>query len=167
MKTIGIIGGMSAHSTALYYQKLNQSINARLGGHASARCLIMSVNFAEIEACQRNNDWQGASQILVDCAKRLKLAGAEVDIKTEDIYRFNPKTEIVFEVLNRTKVSLTIYNVYGQNVWTKNMGLLEKGSYVFPWNGETTQKKPLVSGIYFYRVSVGDKHLISKMSLIK
>ena len=80
---------------------------------------------------------------------------------------FNPKTEIVFEVLNRTKVSLTIYNVYGQNVWTKNMGLLEKGSYVFPWNGETTQKKPLVSGIYFYRVSVGDKHLISKMSLIK
>ena len=80
---------------------------------------------------------------------------------------FNPKTEIVFEVLNRTKVSLTIYNVYGQNVWTKNMGLLEKRSYVFPWNGATTQKKPLVSGIYFYRVSVGDKQLISKMSLIK
>ncbi len=80
---------------------------------------------------------------------------------------FNPKTEIVFEVLNRTKVSITIYNVYGQNIWTTNMGLLEKGRYTFPWNGETTQKKPPVSGIYFYRVSAGDKHLISKMSLIK
>ncbi len=87
MKTIGIIGGMSAHSTALYYQKLNQSINARLGGHASARCLIMSVNFAEIEACQRNNDWQGASQILVDCAKRLKLAGADcISIATNTMH---------------------------------------------------------------------------------
>ena len=80
---------------------------------------------------------------------------------------FNPKTEIVFEVLNRTRVSLTIYNIYGQNVWTTNMGLLEKGRYTIPWNGETTQKKPPVSGIYFYRVSAGDKHLISKMSLIK
>ena len=80
---------------------------------------------------------------------------------------FNPKTEIVFEVLNRTRVSITIYNVYGQNVWTTNMGLLEKGRYTFPWNGETTQKKPPVSGIYFYRVSAGDKHLIRKMSLIK
>ena len=80
---------------------------------------------------------------------------------------FNPSTEIVFQVLKQTEISLTIYNIAGQRVWTKNLGQKEKGVYKVPWKGRTTTEQPAVSGIYFYRINVGDKHLIGKMSLVK
>ena len=80
---------------------------------------------------------------------------------------FNPNTEIVFQVLKHTDISLTIYNVYGQSVWTKSLGQKEKGFYSVPWSGKTTLGKPVVSGVYFYRVNAGDKHLLGKMSLVK
>ena len=80
---------------------------------------------------------------------------------------FNPNTEIVFQVLKHTDISLTIYNVYGQSVWTKSLRQKEKGFYSVPWSGKTTLGKPVVSGIYFYRVNAGDKHLLGKMSLVK
>ena len=80
---------------------------------------------------------------------------------------FNPKTEIMFQVLKQTSIKLAIYNVYGQRVWIKNLGQREKGFYRVRWGGETKQGKPAVSGIYFYRVKAGDKHLLGKMSLVK
>jgi len=80
---------------------------------------------------------------------------------------FNPNTEIVFQVLKQTEITVAIYNAYGQKVWTKNLGQKEKGFYSVPWAGETTRGKPAVSGIYFYRVSAGDKYLLGKMSLVK
>jgi hypothetical protein len=80
---------------------------------------------------------------------------------------FNPKTEIVFQVLKQTDIKLAIYNVYGQRVWIKNLSQREKGLCRVPWAGKTAQGKPVVSGIYFYRVRVGDKHLLGKMSLVK
>ena len=80
---------------------------------------------------------------------------------------FNPKTEIVFQVLKQTEIRLAIYNIYGQSVWTKSLGQRDKGLYSVPWDGETTQGKSAVSGIYFYRVNAGDKHLFGKMSLVK
>ena len=78
MKTIGIIGGMSAESTRLYYDRLNAEAQRRLGGLHSAQCLIYSVDFAEIEHLQRENRWQEAGTRLADIAKRLELAGADV-----------------------------------------------------------------------------------------
>jgi len=80
---------------------------------------------------------------------------------------FNPNTEIVFQVLKRTEIKLTIYNAYGQKMWTKNIGQKEKGFYAVPWAGETAHGKPVVSGVYFYRVNAGDKHLLGKMLLVK
>ena len=80
---------------------------------------------------------------------------------------FNPKTEIVFEVIKRLKVAVSIYNVYGQEVWRKNLGKLEKGFHRALWNGKDIQGEPVVSGVYFYIVYYGDKSLISKMSLVK
>ena len=80
---------------------------------------------------------------------------------------FNPNTEIVFQALKQTEIGLTIYNMAGQSVWTKNLGQKEKGVYKVPWKGETATEQPAVSGIYFYRINVGDKHLIGKMSLVK
>ena len=80
---------------------------------------------------------------------------------------FNPNTEIVFQVLKQAEINLIIYNVAGQNVWTKNLGQKEKGLYRVPWKGETTTGQPAVSGIYFYRINVGGGHLIGKMLLAK
>ena len=80
---------------------------------------------------------------------------------------FNPKTDIVFQVLKETNIVISIYNVYGQRVWIKNLGLKEKGVCRVSWFGENTNGEPVVSGVYFYHIITGNKQLISKMSLLK
>jgi len=77
MKTIGLIGGMSWESTAEYYRLINEEVKQRLGGLHSAKCVLYSVDFDEIEICQRNGEWEKAAQILADAAYRLQLAGAD------------------------------------------------------------------------------------------
>ncbi|MDH3218494.1 MAG: aspartate/glutamate racemase family protein [Gammaproteobacteria bacterium] len=77
MKTIGLIGGMSWESSALYYRLINDAVNRRLGGLHSARMLLFSVDFAPVEALQHAGDWNGAAAVLVDAARRLEAGGAE------------------------------------------------------------------------------------------
>lgn len=77
MKTIGLIGGLSWESSIEYYRIINQETQKRLGGVHSARCLLYSFDFGEIEALQAAGDWDGASERMVDAARRLKLAGAD------------------------------------------------------------------------------------------
>lgn len=77
MKTIGLIGGMSWESTAVYYRDLNEAVRQRLGALASADILLRSVNFAEIVALQQTNQWPRAAQILAGHAKALEAAGAD------------------------------------------------------------------------------------------
>ncbi|MEP1445455.1 MAG: aspartate/glutamate racemase family protein [Paraglaciecola sp.] len=77
MKTIGLIGGMSWESTANYYQLINQGIKQRLGGLHSAKLVLVSVDFAEIEALQHQGNWQKTAEILSNAAKSLELAGAD------------------------------------------------------------------------------------------
>lgn len=78
MKHIGLIGGLSWESTALYYQWINQQVRERCGGLHSARLLLYSVDFHDIEQCQRDNEWQRAGAMLVDAAQRLERAGADM-----------------------------------------------------------------------------------------
>ena len=77
MKTIGLIGGMSWESTALLYSLINQQVAERLGGFHSARCLLASVDFADIEAMQARGAWDEAGTALAGEARRLELAGAD------------------------------------------------------------------------------------------
>lgn len=77
MKTIGLLGGMSWESTVTYYQLINTAVKARLGGFHSARCLLHSVDFAEIEACQARGDWDRAGELLGEAAAGLERAGAD------------------------------------------------------------------------------------------
>ncbi|MBE6907519.1 MAG: aspartate/glutamate racemase family protein [Ruminococcaceae bacterium] len=77
MKTIGLIGGMSWESTVTYYQIINQTIKRTLGGLHSAKCLLYSVDFFEIEECQSKGDWAKSAEILSDAAQRLEKAGAD------------------------------------------------------------------------------------------
>jgi aspartate racemase len=78
MKTIGLIGGMSWESTALYYRIINEETARRLGGLHSAPLLLHSVDFAPIEEKQRAGDWAGLGDILADSARRLAAGGAEL-----------------------------------------------------------------------------------------
>lgn len=77
MKLIGLIGGMSWESTALYYRLMNEEVRARLGGLHSARILLHSVDFHEIEQRQHRGDWDGTAEILGEAARGLKAGGAE------------------------------------------------------------------------------------------
>ena len=77
MKTIGLIGGMSWESTVPYYQIINETVKKDLGGLHSAKCLLYSVDFAEIEACQSSGDWDKSAQILSEAACALKRGGAD------------------------------------------------------------------------------------------
>jgi aspartate racemase len=77
MKTLGLIGGMSWESTAIYYRLLNEIVRARLGGLHSAKLLLWSFDFAEIAERQHAGDWQGAGVLLIDAARKLEATGAE------------------------------------------------------------------------------------------
>ncbi|MGB2063704.1 Aspartate racemase [Marinomonas gallaica] len=77
MKTIGMLGGMSWESTQSYYRALNEGIKASLGGLHSAKIALYSVDFSEIEECQRNSDWQQAGSILAQAARGVESAGAD------------------------------------------------------------------------------------------
>jgi aspartate racemase len=77
MKTIGLIGGMSWESTSLYYQLINRGVAARLGGLHSAKVLLYSVDFHEIEELQRLDRWQEAGEQLAGIAQRLERGGAD------------------------------------------------------------------------------------------
>ncbi len=77
MRTIGLIGGMSWESTAIYYRLLNEGAKHRLGGLHSARLLLWSFDFAEIEACQASAQWDRLTEMMVEAATRLAAGGAE------------------------------------------------------------------------------------------
>lgn len=78
MKTIGLLGGMSWESSALYYQLINEDTQRRLGGLHNAPSIMLTVDFSEIEKLQEAGDWDTAGDILTDAARRLEAAGAEV-----------------------------------------------------------------------------------------
>lgn len=77
MKTIGLIGGMSWESTIPYYRALNEAVKQQLGGLHSARCILYSVDFHDIERLQHAGDWNAAGAMLADAARSLELAGAD------------------------------------------------------------------------------------------
>ncbi|MFD1801898.1 aspartate/glutamate racemase family protein [Mixta tenebrionis] len=77
MKTIGLLGGMSWESTALYYKIINEGVQAQLGGLHSARLVMYSVDFYEIERLQAAGEWRQAAALLADAARALQAAGAD------------------------------------------------------------------------------------------
>ena len=77
MKVIGLIGGMSWESTVTYYKIINETVKERLDGLHSAKCVLYSVDFQEIEECQANGDWEKSGEILGEAAYNLEKAGAD------------------------------------------------------------------------------------------
>lgn len=77
MKTIGLIGGMSWESTLEYYRIINESVNKRLGGFHSAKIVMYSVEFADIEKLQRSGQWDDLTDLMIDAARRVEKGGAD------------------------------------------------------------------------------------------
>ena len=77
MRVIGVLGGMSWESTQGYYRALNEGVKAALGGFHSAKIVLVSVDFAEIEALQQQGDWHTAGELLGNAAQSVERAGAD------------------------------------------------------------------------------------------
>ena len=94
MKTIGLLGGMSWESTVTYYQIINETIKARLGGLHSAKIYLHSVDFAEIEKHQSKGEWDKSAVVLSKAAKSLEQAGADyIVICTNTMHKVAPDIE--------------------------------------------------------------------------
>ncbi|MBE0543827.1 MAG: aspartate/glutamate racemase family protein [Verrucomicrobia bacterium] len=78
MKIIGLIGGMSWESTVEYYRLINESVKQRLGGLHSAKCVLYSVDFAEVEELQRSGQWSEAAELLTGAALNVEQGGADL-----------------------------------------------------------------------------------------
>jgi aspartate racemase len=99
MKTIGLLGGMSWESTIPYYRLINEAVKQRLGGLHSAKLLLHSVDFAQIEACQRAGDWDAAGAHLAQAARGLQMAGAELLlIGANTMHKVAPAIEAAIDI---------------------------------------------------------------------
>jgi aspartate racemase len=99
VKTIGLLGGMSWESSALYYRLLNEAVRERLGGLHSARCVLLSVDFAEIEVLQAAGEWDRAGELLAADAEALQRAGADlVVLCTNTMHRVADQLTAVLDV---------------------------------------------------------------------
>ena len=99
MKTIGLIGGMSWESTVPYYRQVNEGIKARLGGLHSARVVLYSVDFHEIEQLQHAGDWDAAGDMMADAARRVQAAGADLLVLcTNTMHKVAPQIEAAVSI---------------------------------------------------------------------
>lgn len=94
MKTIGLIGGLSWESSKEYYRIINETVNERLGGLHSAKCILYSLDFAESREIQQTKGWDELTKILIDTAQRLEAAGADIVlICTNTMHKFMPEIQ--------------------------------------------------------------------------
>jgi aspartate racemase len=94
MKTIGLICGMSWESSAVYYKLINEQIKEKLGGLHSSKCIIVSVDFAEIADLQHSDNWQELEKIMIETAQKLEKAGADfVVLCTNTMHKVAPQIE--------------------------------------------------------------------------
>lgn len=99
MKTIGLLGGMSWESTELYYRKINEGIKRRLGGLHSAKIVLVSVDFQEIEALQHSGRWEEAGEILAKAALQVQSGGADfLLICTNTMHIVAPQIETALSI---------------------------------------------------------------------
>jgi len=99
MKTLGLIGGMSWESTVPYYRAINETVKARLGGLHSARLVLYSVDFHDVEILQRAGDWARAGQLLADAARAVEAAGAQALVLcTNTMHKVAPAIEAAVDI---------------------------------------------------------------------
>jgi aspartate racemase len=101
MKTIGLIGGMSWESSIEYYKIINEAVRANLGGFHSAKCIMVSVDFAEMEPLQHQGKWNEATEILIAASRSVEAGGADFVI-----FCTNTMHKVADEVQNHIKIPI-------------------------------------------------------------
>jgi aspartate racemase len=126
MKTIGLIGGMSWESSAEYYRIINETTKARLGALYSAKSLMYTVNFHEIEQMQHNSEWERAALVLVDAAQRLEFGGADcIVLCTNTMHKLASSIEAAVKIPFIHIADATAEKIKKQGM--KKIGLLGTG----------------------------------------
>lgn len=113
LKTIGLIGGMSWESTVTYYQIINEVMKEELGGFHSAKVLLYSVDFAEIEECQTSGEWDKSADILAAAAQNLERGGADfIVICTNTMHKVVPllQKKIAIPILHIAEAAAEVLN---------------------------------------------------------
>lgn len=116
LKTIGLIGGMSWESTVTYYKIINETVKEKLGGLHSAKCILYSVDFQEIEECQANGNWEKSGEILGEAAYNLEKEGADFIVIC---------TNTMHKVVNQIKEKISIPILHIAEMTAEK--ILEKG----------------------------------------
>lgn len=99
MKTIGLIGGMSWESTVHYYQILNSEVHRQLGGHHSAKIVLVSVDFSEIEELQRLDRWEEAGECMARAARQVERGGADfLVLCTNTMHKLAPEIQAAVQI---------------------------------------------------------------------
>jgi aspartate racemase len=123
MKTIGLIGGMTWHSTADYYRLINEDVHRRLGKSFSARLVLYSVEFEEVEALQKADDWERMTALMTDAARRVEAAGSDcVVLCTNTMHRTAEAIEAAVKIPFLHIADATAAEIRRQNL--KTVGLL-------------------------------------------
>lgn len=123
MKTIGLIGGMSWESSIEYYRILNETVRDQLGGLHSARCIMTSLDFAEVEKMQQEENWEAASKLLISAARSLEKGGAEcVLLCTNTMHKIAGSIQANVQVPFFHIADATAQSIHAQNI--KTVGLL-------------------------------------------
>lgn len=123
MKTIGLLGGMSWESTALYYKLINEEIKKQLGGLHSAKVVIYSVDFDEIEKLQHHGAWDETAKILGEAAKNIQNASADfLVICTNTMYKVAPLIQMHIDIPILHIADATGKKLQNENI--KKVGLL-------------------------------------------
>lgn len=144
MKTIGLIGGMSWESSLVYYRMINETAKAKLGGLHSAKCLMYSVDFHEIEVLQRQNNWEELTDMMIQIAQNLKQGGADfIVICTNTMHKMANDLESKAGI----KV-LHIADVTGEKIVAKGLKTVGLLGTKFTMEGD------------FYKQVLKDKHNI-------
>ena len=123
MKTIGLLGGMSWESTVSYYRIVNTVAKERLGGLHSARCLLYSVDFQEIESCQSAGDWDRSALLLGAAAQNLEKGGADfIVICTNTMHKVAPRIQAAVSIPLLHIADVTAAEILGRGL--RSVGLL-------------------------------------------
>lgn len=123
MKTIGMLGGMSWESSLAYYRIINETVKARMGGLHSAKSLMLSFDFEEIEALQRSGDWEAAARLMADAACQLELGGADfIIICTNTMHKVAEAVQAAVQLPLLHIVDPTADQILAQGI--KRIGLL-------------------------------------------
>jgi len=123
MKTIGMIGGMSWESSIEYYRIINETVKEKMGGLHSAKSLMYSVDFAEIEALQHIGDWETATQAMIEAAHHVEAGGADfVLICTNTMHKMADEVEAAIGIPLLHIADATAEAIKAQGL--RNVGLL-------------------------------------------